>query len=74
MARLVPALLLAALLALGAVDFFIVAGQLSAPAGSAGEAETTLAAQTLPGGSNGCWVPGDLVGEANPASIHCLEP
>jgi hypothetical protein len=70
------ALLLAGVIALGAVDFFIVSGQPSTPPASAGSADTTtpaaspvdLAPSTT---TRACWVTGDLVGEADPASIRC---
>jgi hypothetical protein len=68
------AVLLAGGVALGALDVFVFSGQPSTPAASAGSADTTLAAQSLAPyqTSNGCWVPGDLIGEANPATIRCV--
>jgi hypothetical protein len=69
---LLLAVLLAAVLAFGALDLFIVSGQPSTPPASAGATDTsTLAAQTLNVTPSGCYVPGDLIGDANPASIHC---
>jgi hypothetical protein len=70
------ALLLAGVIALGAVDVFISSGQPSTPPASAGSTDTTTpAAPSLdlapPSTTSACWVPGDLIGEANPASIHC---
>jgi len=66
------ALFLAAVIAFGAIDLFVVSGPTSTPAASAGSADTSLAAQTLiVGPSSGCYVPGDLIGDANPASIRC---
>ena len=55
-----------------AVDFFLVFDRPSTPTASAGSADTsTLAAETLNLAPIGCWVPGDLIGEADPASIRC---
>jgi hypothetical protein len=68
------ALFLAAVIAFGAIDLFVVSGPASTPAASAGsaDADTSLAAQTLVvAPSSGCYVPGDLIGDANPASIRC---
>jgi hypothetical protein len=64
------AVLLAGVIAFGAGDLLLFSGQPSTPAASAGGAETTLAAQPLPA-PMGCWVPGDLIGDANPAAIRC---
>jgi hypothetical protein len=73
MKRILLAVLLAAVIALGAIDVFIFAGQPSTPAATAGSADRTLAVQTLPAlpSSHGCWVPGDLIGDANPATVRC---
>ena len=69
------AVVLAGVIALGAIDIFLFSGQPSTAAATAGSPDTTLAAQSLatPPMSS-CWVPGDLIGEADPASIHCLAP
>jgi hypothetical protein len=72
---ILAAALLAGGIALGAVDIVFLSGQPSTPAASTGAEDTTLAAQTLVTGhqtSNGCWVPGDLIGDANPATIRCF--
>jgi hypothetical protein len=72
MKRLALALLLAAVIAFGAIDLFIVSGPGSTPAATAGAPDTTLAAQTLNvAPSSSCYVPGDLIGDANPATVRC---
>ena len=66
------ALLLAAVIAFGALDLFVISGPASTPAASAGSTDTSLAAQPLVIAPNtGCYVPGDLIGDANPAFIRC---
>ena len=65
------AVLLAGVIAVGALDLLLFAGQPSTAAVNAGTVDTTLAAQTLSVAPTGCWVPGDLIGEANPATIRC---
>jgi hypothetical protein len=74
MKTILGATLLAGGIALGAADIFFLSGQPSTPAANAGAPDTTLSAQRLVGyqTSNGCWVPGDLIGDANPVTIHCL--
>jgi hypothetical protein len=58
---------------LGALD--LLAASTGASPASGGLGGETLQAQTL-GPSlvstdRGCWVPGDLIGDANPASVRC---
>ena len=74
MKRILLPLLLAGVIALGALDIFFFSGQPSTSTATAGSAETTLAAEALPIVSSGCWVPGDLIGDANPANIRCSAP
>jgi hypothetical protein len=70
---ILAAVLLAIGTTLGAADIFFLSGQPSTAAATAGSADTTLAAQSLGASqtSSGCWVPGDLIGEANPATVRC---
>lgn len=69
------AVLLAGVIAFGVLDLVISSGQPSTPAANAGAADTsTVPAQTLNVTPSGCYVPGDLIGEADPASIHCAAP
>jgi hypothetical protein len=71
MRRVLLALLLGGVVALGAIDLFVVSGPPSTPAASGGSTGSTLAAQTLGITPSGCYVPGDLIGDANPATIRC---
>jgi hypothetical protein len=71
MKRVLLAVLLAGVIALGAIDIFVVSGPPSTPAATAGSTDSTLPARTLSTTPSGCYVPGDLVGDANPATIRC---